>query len=197
MKRQTILGSVVLLFSIGVCGVAAAATPSASMLANPCAGCHGPNGSSMGPATPTIGGLSKDYFVEAMLDYQKGKRAPTIMDRIAKGYSKEEIDLLAEYFAKQPFVRIKQDVEPKLAAFGEKLHKKYCEKCHEDGGRSTKDDTGVLAGQMMPYLQISLDAFVRGSRDMTKKMQKRLEPLYEKYGDKGMETLVHYYGSQQ
>ncbi|MCG8122535.1 MAG: cytochrome c4, partial [Candidatus Thiodiazotropha taylori] len=31
---------------------------SASMLANTCAGCHGTNGASIGPASPSIGGIS-------------------------------------------------------------------------------------------------------------------------------------------
>jgi sulfide dehydrogenase cytochrome subunit len=41
----------------------------ATMLANTCAGCHGPDGASGGPATPTIAGLSTEYFVEVMNGY--------------------------------------------------------------------------------------------------------------------------------
>ena len=79
------------------------ATPSASMLANTCAGCHGTNGISVGPASPTIAGKSAEYLKEVMEAYKSGERHATIMDRIAKGYTEEEIALMAEYYAAMPF----------------------------------------------------------------------------------------------
>ena len=39
---------------------------SASMLSNTCAGCHGTNGNSVGPASPTIAGMDPVVFVETM-----------------------------------------------------------------------------------------------------------------------------------
>lgn len=72
----------------------------ASMLANTCAGCHGPNGKSLGPATPSIAGTSKEYFIQTMNDFKSGDRPSTIMMRIAKGYSDEDIALMADYFSK-------------------------------------------------------------------------------------------------
>ena len=65
--------------------------PIISMLANNCQGCHGTDGASVGPASPTIAGLSKDYFVEVMEGFASGDVKATIMDRIAKGYNKKEI----------------------------------------------------------------------------------------------------------
>jgi len=140
--------------------------------------------------------MSTEYFMEAMEEYKSGVRPSTIMGRIAKGYSEEEFQLMAGYFSKQVFNRDKdQKIDAKMAERGAKLHKKYCEKCHEDGGRSSEDDAGILAGQWMPYLQYTMTDYLSGNREMTKKMKKRVNELKEKKGDKGFEELFHYYGS--
>ncbi len=74
----------------------------ATILSNTCAGCHGPNGISHGPLTPSIAGLSKEYILESMHDFASGKRPSTVMQRIAKGYSDADIKAVAEYFSKLP-----------------------------------------------------------------------------------------------
>jgi sulfide dehydrogenase cytochrome subunit len=172
-------------------------TPSATMLANTCAGCHGTNGSSVGPASPTIAGISPDYFIETMEAYQSGERPATIMNRIAKGYSAKEIELMANYFSKQPFVRQPQEYDARLAKRGKKLHKKYCEKCHEDDGRSSEDDAGILAGQWQAYMHFNMEDFTSGKRPMEKKMKKRLDKLNKAHGQAGINALIHFYASQQ
>ncbi|KPJ87280.1 MAG: sulfide dehydrogenase [Gammaproteobacteria bacterium SG8_11] len=171
--------------------------PSATMLANTCAGCHGTNGASVGPASPTIAGISRDYFIQSMLDYQSGKRPSTIMQRIAKGYSEAEIELMAEYFSQQPFAHQAQEHDVKQADFGRRLHKKYCALCHEDGGRHADDDAGILAGQWAAYLRFTMQDFTREEREMENKMKQRLEKLQADHGEQGVEALIHYYASQQ
>ena len=171
--------------------------PSAEMLSNTCAGCHGDKGSSLGPASPSIAGISKDYFLETMTAYQAGERPATIMTRIAKGYTEKELKLMADYFSHQPFVRHPQEHDTRQANLGKKLHKKYCEKCHEDGGRSAEDDAGILAGQWEPYLRFTLEDFTSGKRSMEKKMKKRMDKLAEEHGPQGLEALIHFYASQQ
>lgn len=74
----------------------------ATMLANTCAGCHGSNGISNGPLTPSIAGLPKEYMAESMYDFASGKRPSTVMQRIAKGYTDADIKALSEYFSKLP-----------------------------------------------------------------------------------------------
>ena len=76
------------------------------------------------------------------------------------------------------------------------LHDKFCEKCHEDGGRSAEDDAGILAGQWTPYLQFTLNDILSGERQMPKKMAKRVEALQERVGDEGFDFLVNYWASQ-
>lgn len=69
-----------------------------AMLSITCAGCHGTDGRSTG-AIPGIAGKSADYLNKAMLDYREGNRPSSVMDRHAKGYSDDEIKLIADYFA--------------------------------------------------------------------------------------------------
>ena len=170
---------------------------SATMLANTCAGCHGTNGSSVGPASPTIAGISRDYFIETMKAYQSSKRPSTIMSRIAKGYNDKEIELMADYFSKQPFVRLPQTYDDNAARRGKKLHKKYCEKCHEDGGSSAEDDAGILTGQWGLYLRFTLEDFTNSKRFLEEKKKMRMNKLVEVHGQAGINDLVHFYASQQ
>ena len=199
MKPDCYLKRVLLICGLYVLSVPVLAEdiPTASMLANTCAGCHGTNGSSVGPASPTIAGISHEYFIETMKAYKSGTRPSTIMTRIAKGYTDEEIKLMAGFFSKQKFVRYEQKFDPEQAKVGKALHKKYCNKCHEDAGRSAEDDAGILAGQWAPYLRFSMDDFNNGSPNMEKKMEKKLNLLKQSEGDKGVEALIHFYASQQ
>lgn len=196
MKYKTIMQGAIVLGGLALGGAALAAGPSASMLANTCAGCHGTDGSSNGPATPSIAGIKAEYFIESMQAYKDGTRPATIMGRIAKGYSEEEIKAMAGFFAEQKFVRIEQNADKKLAAAGKRLHDRYCEKCHEDGGKLA-DDGGILAGQMMPYLSYSFADFTSGSREMPKKMKSKVDEMLKKAGNDSLEQLVNYYGSQK
>lgn len=172
------------------------AAPSGEMLANTCAGCHGTGGVSQGPASPTIAGMSEDYFVDTMQAYRDGTRPSTIMTRIAKGYSDEDIKRMAEYFSKQEFVAQKQEFDTTKAKKGYILHEKSCEKCHEEGGRSAADDAGILAGQWSTYLRYTMADFINGHREMPKKMRKRIEAVNARGGDEAFEYLVNYYASQ-
>lgn len=72
----------------------------AALLASGCAACHGTQGHSVG-GTPSLAGLDRLYFIEQMQQFQSGERPATVMMKHARGYSEEEIRLLADYFAAQ------------------------------------------------------------------------------------------------
>lgn len=76
---------------------AQASTP---YLTGTCTSCHGPQGRSAG-AMPSLAGLPQPYFVEQMKQFREGARPATVMHQIAKGYTEEQTELLAEYFARQ------------------------------------------------------------------------------------------------
>lgn len=169
---------------------------SAETLSAPCAGCHGPNGSSYGPATPTIAGITQDYFISSMNDYISGDRKSTVMGRIAKGYSTDEIKVMADYFAKQKIVRFPQEVDAKLVEKGAKLFQNYCEKCHEDDGYLA-DGIGVMAGQTKQYLHFMVNDFFSGDREWSKKQKKKMKALMDDHGQEGYDAVLDYMASKK
>jgi sulfide dehydrogenase cytochrome subunit len=171
---------------------------SARMLSETCAGCHGTDGASVGPAIPTIGGMNGEYFIELMKGYKNDEIYGTIMNRIAKGYTEEEIALMGTFFAGQKFVPAKQEFNAGLADTGEKLHDKYCEKCHSEGGKILEEEEYyILAGQWTPYVRNAMEDFMEERREIPKKMKSQLDKLLQREGDKGLDALYAYYASQQ
>ncbi|MBX3637863.1 MAG: c-type cytochrome [Rubrivivax sp.] len=69
-------------------------------LAATCANCHGTNGNARGDMKP-LAGLQADKIVAMMNDFKSGAMPATIMHQIAKGYTDEQIRLVAGYFAAQ------------------------------------------------------------------------------------------------
>lgn len=69
-------------------------------LAGNCANCHGTTGSPQG-STPSLAGQDKAYIVEQMKAFRDGKRPATIMHQLAKGYTDQQIEAVAEHFSRQ------------------------------------------------------------------------------------------------
>jgi cytochrome c553 len=92
----------VLAAAIGCASVAAAtvapAEPPAGAAA--CSGCH-PASVRVTSPVPRLAGLDQARIVKAMEDFRSGKRAATIMDRIAKGFTDDEIQAIAAWYASQ------------------------------------------------------------------------------------------------
>jgi sulfide dehydrogenase cytochrome subunit len=171
----------------------------ATMLAYTCAGCHGTNGVSTGPAIPTIAGMAEDTFTDAMVAYKdkEGGKNATIMGRIAAGYSDEDIAAMAGFFSKQKFVAAKQDFDAAKAEAGKKIHEAQCKKCHEEGGTKDIDGSSILAGQWKPYTHYTLTDVLSGDRTVGKKMAKKVKAAHAEGGDDAITALVEYYASQQ
>ena len=124
MVRKTLTKALVAGLALGASSLATAADgpalitgASTSMLAHTCNGCHGIEGASSGPAIPSIAGISKDYMIDLMKAFKNDEVKSTIMGRIAKGYSDEEIEQISGYFADQQFVAAKQAFD-----IGRQLH---------------------------------------------------------------------------
>ena len=73
----------------------------ARSLAATCAGCHGTNGASA-TALASLAGMSREEMVAKLRDYKAGTRQGTLMPQLAKGYTDEQIELAARWFAAQP-----------------------------------------------------------------------------------------------
>ena len=63
-KRKALVALLGSVLMVGTTQVLAG--PSAAAMANTCAGCHGTNGQSVGPASPNLAGMSAAYFIDSM-----------------------------------------------------------------------------------------------------------------------------------
>lgn len=68
------------------------------MLSVACAGCHGTDGKSPG-SIPSISGKEAAVLEKMLKEFRDGKLESTMMIRHMKGYTDEEIKLIAQYFA--------------------------------------------------------------------------------------------------
>jgi cytochrome c553 len=92
------------LLTAGLCLAAALfAAPSAramdaiSVAADACAGCHGTDGRSLG-TMPAFHEKKPSELKQILREFKSGKREATIMDRIVKGYSDQQLDAMVDYY---------------------------------------------------------------------------------------------------
>jgi cytochrome c553 len=79
--------------------VIAADSTHARSLAATCFACHGTDGRSVGGIPPSLAGNNREYLLQQMREFKLGKRPATIMHQHAKGYTDEQLALIADYFA--------------------------------------------------------------------------------------------------
>lgn len=77
-----------------------AAALHARALAATCANCHGTDGRTVeGSAIPSLVGMPKSYMLTQMKAFKDGSRPATVMHQLAKGYTDQQIESMANYFA--------------------------------------------------------------------------------------------------
>ena len=69
-------------------------------LAATCAPCHGTNGHSLG-MVPSLAGVPAERLAAALAGYKSGALTGTVMHQIARGYTDEQITLIAAWLAAQ------------------------------------------------------------------------------------------------
>ncbi len=99
MKRLTAIAAIGLLASASVY----AADPNLGRnLAATCANCHGTNGKAVpGSGIDSLAGESKAKLLQKLADFKSGDKPASIMHQITKGYTDEQLNLIADYFAAQ------------------------------------------------------------------------------------------------
>ncbi len=76
--------------------------PSAWLLANSCAACHGTYGAEFNDIIPPLAGMNKDKFIKEMTKFKK--QSPNnfvVMGIIAQPLTDSEISTMAEFFSQQ------------------------------------------------------------------------------------------------
>jgi cytochrome c553 len=91
------LAAVIGCVSIAVAAVAWAEPPPGAAA---CSGCH-PVAAGVSSPVLRLAGLDPASIVRAVQEFRAGKRPGTVMDRIAKGFTDEEIKAIAAWWAAQ------------------------------------------------------------------------------------------------
>ncbi len=88
--------------AIGLGSIAAAVVASAEPPAGAaaCSGCH-PATTRVSSPVPRLNGLDQAAIVRAMQEFRSGQRTGTVMDRIARGFTDDEIRAIAAWYATQ------------------------------------------------------------------------------------------------
>jgi cytochrome c553 len=127
-----------------------------------CGSCHGADGNSQIPGTPSLAGQQPLYFAAAVRAYLSGLRDIPEMEHSLRGLSKIDVENMALYYASQmPAKREPPAVGDPRA--GEPLSAQ-CGGCHGAHGVSHDAATPSLAGQDAQYLVNATRAY----RDQTR-----------------------------
>jgi sulfide dehydrogenase cytochrome subunit len=184
--------------AVGLLAASASASASgptsAAIVGHTCAGCHGTNGASIGPA-PIIGGLPEGYLASTMTAYKDGTRFATVMDRLARGYNPAEIQAMSQFLAAQPWVSGKRPVDAKLAEKGKQIHTANgCAGCHGANGISPMPTTPRMAGQYADYLYFQMQDYKDAKKAVPAAgmiMRNMLTPV----SDDDLKALAAFYAS--
>jgi len=95
MKSASGLLAFMLVLGAGA-AIAADAPPGASS----CSGCHATNAAAESPV-PKITGRNPDETVKLMTEFRAGTKPSTVMGRIAKGFTDDEMRPIAAWLAAQ------------------------------------------------------------------------------------------------
>jgi len=133
---------------------AAGETASAS-----CAGCHGADGVSTTPATPSLAGQDATYLASALQGYKQATRSDETMKGLAASLDDSGVKNVAAFYAglepKPPNVRKPLSAEEWV---------QRCDRCHGVNGNSLDPRLPALAGQRLDYLEKVLQAYRTGAR---------------------------------
>ena len=158
------------------------------VLAAACAKCHGEDGNSKIPGTPTLAGQQPHYLVAAIQEYHQGDRAKNAMKSSMRDTDKLELESMALYFAAQ--TPVKRDAPSHGDPAAGEPASAMCGGCHGSHGVSVDAATPSLAGQDAQYLVKATKAYRTTRKNWG--MQRYVAGL----GDKDIDNIAAFYASQ-
>lgn len=158
-------------------------------LASACVKCHGEDGNSRIPGTPSLAGQQPQYLVIAIQEYLRKERKAAPMHGLLPGLSKLDMESLALYFASQT------PAERPAPAFGDPAAGEplsaVCGGCHGSHGVSTDTATPTLAGQDPRYLVDAIKAY------RTTRKRERMRAYVAGLGEKDIQNIAAFYAVQK
>jgi cytochrome c553 len=125
-----------------------------------CVGCHGEQGVSGNPATPSLAGQDAQYLSKALHAYKTSARGDPAMTGITEGLDDRTMKNLAAYYAAlqpQRPANVRAPLSPAQWV-------QRCDRCHGENGNSKDPRIPELAAQRFDYLEQVLRAYQTGAR---------------------------------
>ncbi len=152
-----------------------------------CTGCHGDQGISGTPTTPSLAGQDAQYVVTALRAYKDGTRNDETMKGLATTLDDSAIKNLAAYYASQ------QPQAPNVRKpLTTQEWAQRCDRCHGLNGNSINPRLPALAGQRMDYLTKVLHAYRTGARKSLE-----MAAMSDVLTENDIENLAAYYAAQK
>lgn len=153
-------------------GIAANANSALSDNVVVCNACHGENGHSQTSEWPSIGGQSKEYLREQLLALREGRRYDDTMSPMAKTLSDEDIEALADYYAKfslpEPRGAMSEAAQAGKILFEEGRAADGIQACNSCHGANGEGDASFAApairGQNAGYTRKQMSMYSHGTR---------------------------------
>lgn len=111
-----------------------------------CLACHGANGVSQTPETPSLGGIPELYALWQLVEFRDGTRRSEVMHAVVKGMTDDDLRAAAALVAAQPRPPPPDEAgDPaRMRRGAEVVARNRCNQCH--GER-------LLGGEQMPPLR--------------------------------------------
>jgi cytochrome c553 len=152
-----------------------------------CAGCHGDQGVSSNPTTPSLAGQDGEYLVAALRAYKNGARADETMKTLAGPLDDTTMKNIAAYYAAQE----PQALNVRPPSTTQEWTQK-CDRCHGLNGNSTDPRIPALAAQRVEYLQTALREFQTGARSSSE-----MHAMSDVLSADDIKNLATYYAHQK
>jgi cytochrome c553 len=152
-----------------------------------CAGCHGADGVSENPTTPSLAGQDATYIANALQAYKQGIRSDETMKALAASLDDGAVKNVAAFYAgkepKQPNVRKPLTAEEWA---------QRCDRCHGVNGNSTNPRLPALAAQRLDYLEKVLQDYQTGARKSP-----QMAAMSDMLTEQDIANLAAYYSGQR
>ncbi|MBZ4202810.1 MAG: cytochrome c4 [Methylovulum sp.] len=166
------------------------------VLAESCTGCHGEQGISALPETPSLAGQLATYTYKQLRDYANNLRSNPTMSAMVQGLSAQDSADLAVWFSTlTPSLGTPNKPSPnaeKLVQQGDgKRIIPPCFVCHGENGQGEKMDIPALTGQRGDYLSKTLVDYKTGQRHND--VYSRMRLIAQQLKDSEIKELALYY----
>lgn len=173
----------------GAAGTSADAIASGQAAAAACASCHGGDGNSKVPGTPSLAGQHPGFLLAAMQAYKAGDRKDPIMGTQVAKLDAVAMENIALYYASQKPLQ-REAGKTGDAGKGEPLSGK-CGGCHGKEGHSADEKTPSLAGQDSQYLVKTMKNYRDGAR-----RHDEMKSMLAGVKDQDLEHIAAFYTSR-